>query len=273
MHAAHETGVGRRPLTGVHLEMMLSHYHSSYRRLLCLDYDGTLVPFAPEPQGAVPGTELLALLERLSGDGNNTTLVVSGRDRQTLQRWLGALPVGLVAEHGAWVRPGRGQWRRGARTRTEWKEPIRRVLNDGAAGTPGSLVEEKMASLAWHYRQSDPLLAERRLRELKAALEPLAAEMFLGLLEGNRVLEVREAHVHKGRAVARWLSDPALDFVLAIGDDTTDEDMFRALPETAYTVKVGSGPSAARFSLDGPNQVRCLLAKLAAARGLQTQWG
>ena len=133
MHAAHETGVGRRPLTGVHLEMMLSHYHSSYRRLLCLDYNGTLVPFAPEPQGAAPGPELLALLERLSGDGNNTTLVVSGRDRQTLQRWLGVLPVGLVAEHGAWVRPGRGQWRRGSRVSARSAADS----TEGSHSTPG----------------------------------------------------------------------------------------------------------------------------------------
>jgi trehalose 6-phosphate synthase/phosphatase len=85
-------------------------------------------------------------------------------------------------------------------------------------------------------------------------------------LEGNRIVEVKNAGVSKGQAALRWVSQREWDFILAIGDDLTDEDIFRVLPATAWTIKVGVGASAARFSLGSPGQVASLLTAMVKGR-------
>lgn len=237
-------------------------YHGAARRALLLDYDGTLVPFVADPKEARPDSELMDLLGALSAVAGNEVVMVSGRPRRDLGEWFGGLPVGLIAEHGVWLRPRGGEWRVLKAVATGWKERVRPIMQVFVDRLPGALLEEKEFSLAWHYRAADPERASRRAGELLEALAEVARDMDVQVLEGNKVLEVRNAGVSKGTAATEWLAAVGAEFVLAIGDDWTDEDLFRALPTTAYSVRVGMGQTAARYYVKSPLAVRRLLRSL-----------
>lgn len=253
----------QRRLAGEARRELLEAYRRARQRLILLDYDGTLVPFAGRPEYAWPDRELLQLLQALCDDPKNHVAFVSGRDRTTLSRWLGHLRAAMAAEHGVWLRSPGGEWEVVEELADpSWKEAIRPVLEQYAAHTPGAFVEEKDFSLVWHYRQVDPSLATVRVGELKSALMHLTARLNVGVLDGDRAIEVKDANINKGRVTSRWLEGGAYDFVLAAGDDTTDEDMFAALPPEAYTIKVRFGPTRARFYVDDSRALRELLAEL-----------
>jgi len=233
------------------------------KRLFLLDYDGTLVQFKDKPEYAVPDKELLELITRLAEDKKNTVVIISGRDRNTLEEWFGKLKINLVAAHGMWVREEGREWERIEILSNEWKENIRPILEMHTARTPGSLVEEKEYSLAWHYRRCEPELAAVRVNELKDALDDLIGNLNIGLLSGNKVIEIKDTGVNKGRAASIWLNREEWDFIFAAGDDWTDEDIFNILPDDAWSIKVGSGVSRARFRVDRTENVRELLKRLA----------
>jgi len=244
-------------------DRLITTYNSGENALLLLDYDGTLIPFARKPVLAYPDPELLSILARLSEAPGTEVVVISGRDKQTLEHWFGDLEIGLVAEHGVWTKKRGEPWQVIELLTNEWKRDIRPVLELYLDRTPGSFLEDKEFSLAWHYREADEEFAEVRVGELKADLAPLVANRNLGVLQGNRVIEVRNAGISKGRAALEWVSLRDWGFILAIGDDRTDEDIFSVLPTSAYSVKVGLQPSQSRFNLNSPQEVRILLQELA----------
>jgi trehalose 6-phosphate synthase/phosphatase len=230
-----------------------------------LDYDGTLVPFVEEPKLARPDQEVLDLLAGLAATPGNEVMIVSGRPRRDLEEWFGALPVAFVAEHGVWLRPKGGDWRMLKAITTEWKERVRPILQLYVDRLPGALLEEKEFSLAWHYRRADVEQASRRARELLDALAGFTRNIDVQVLEGNKVLEVRNTGVSKGTAAAEWLGGLGADFILAIGDDWTDEDLFRALPSSAYSVRVGLANTTARYYVSNHTAVRRVLRELSQA--------
>jgi len=241
-------------------------FQKSNKALLLLDYDGTLIPFSPKPAEAVPGARLLGLLEKLTNSHRTQVVIISGRDKGTLEGWFRDLNLGLVAEHGVWIKEkGRG-WETIETLTSDWKKEVRPILESWVDRTPGSFIEEKEFSLVWHYRKTNPRLGELRARELINNLSNTVASLNLQLLEGNKVVEVKNAGINKGRAALRWISREKWDFILALGDDWTDEDTFKALPATAWSIKVRFGTSAARFSLSSPSKATSLLRKLARGR-------
>jgi trehalose 6-phosphate synthase/phosphatase len=244
-------------------ERLLSDFVQADRRLLFLDYDGTLVPFAPFPQAAHPTSELFKMLEALTSDERNEIVLISGRDKETMDRWFGKLPIGIVAEHGIWIRHVGEQWQTIKPVSNQWKPRILPLLQTYADRLPGAFVEEKEYSVAWHYRRADTDLAAIRSKELRDNLVNLTANIDLQVMQGNKVVEVRMAGVNKGAAVLRWLSHDSPPFVLAIGDDWTDEDMFAALSSEAYSVRVGMIQSHARYNVRHYLDVRNLLDQLA----------
>ncbi|MHA1606799.1 MAG: bifunctional alpha,alpha-trehalose-phosphate synthase (UDP-forming)/trehalose-phosphatase [Candidatus Freyarchaeota archaeon] len=255
-----------RRLTSKDRKKLLHDYSRAGRRLILLDYDGTLVPFAEKPERAKPDEELIAILEELTQDVRNEVVIVSGRDRNMLGKWFDRFDVGLIAEHGVWVKEAGGSWETIEPLRNDWKDEVRPLLELYVDRTPGSFIEEKEFSLVWHYRRADPELGLMRARELKDDLLHLTANLNLGILEGNKVIEVKNAGINKGRAVLHWLSMEKWDFILAAGDDWTDEDVFSVLPESAYSIKVGLSPSQARFNVPSLADVRSLLRELAGQR-------
>ncbi len=238
---------------------LIGDSHKSKKRLFFLDYDGTLSPFAEKPEMAKPDKQLPALLKALTNDKRNEVVIVSGRNKESLEKWFEGLDVGLIAEHGAWLKEKGGEWVNSEPLMNDWKEEIRPIFELYVDRTPGSFIEEKDFSLVWHYRKVDPALASARARELKDALLHLTTNLNLGVLEGNKVIEIKNMEINKGQAALRWIPQKKWDFVLAIGDDWTDEDLFTVLPEFAYSIKVGSFPSRARFNVDSVKDVRSLL--------------
>lgn len=239
---------------------LVQAYKSAKKRLLICDYDGTLMGFHPDPQAVIPDQNLLDLLTTLSQEAGNKLVINSGRDKHTLQKWLGPLQIDMAAEHGVWIKKGE-QWRQDDGLADAWKKEVRPVIEELVQRTPGSFIEDKDYSIAWHYRRIDRDLGVKRVREFRDVLQYLTANLDLQVLEGNKVVEIKNAGVNKGKATLQWLNEQDWDFIFAIGDDHTDEDTFKALPDSAFTIKVGMEQTHARYNLLTVEDVRALLAE------------
>jgi trehalose 6-phosphate synthase/phosphatase len=253
---------------------MLQDFASAEQRLLLLDHDGTLVPLARRPHLAQPGQEVLALVRSLSEDPRNSCVVVSGRDRETLQLWYSGIPVHLVAEHGIWIREAHQGWMMPHTYSNDWKQAILPILELYADRLPGAFVEQKEYSIAWHYRSADPDQSRQFVGEMLDHLVQYTAGLDVQVLRGHKVVEVRNAGANKGSASLHWLARREFDFILACGDDWTDEDMFGVLPKTAYSLRIGITSTRARYNLhDSPSLIRLLeqLSRQAVATALTTQ--
>jgi trehalose 6-phosphate synthase/phosphatase len=253
-----------RALTGKALAGLVDQYRRAATRALLLDYDGSLVPFASHPAQATPDSELVDLLRDLASDPVSVVLIVSGRPRVDLERWFAHIPIGLVAEHGAWLRPPGGEWRMMRALTNGWMVQVRPILQLHVDRLPGALLEEKEFSLAWHYRRADPEQASVRAKELLDDLADYTRNIDVQVLEGDKVIEIRNAGVTKGTAAMEWLASNPAEFILATGDDWTDEDLFRALPASAFSIRIGLARTAARYHLGSHAAVRRLLRELRA---------
>jgi trehalose 6-phosphate synthase/phosphatase len=243
-------------------------YTEAARRVLLLHYEGTLTPVEAWRDGARPPPHLLDLLQTLQRDPRNLVAVLSGHDRRTMERACGACGCWLVAEHGAWVwEPPAGPWRPTRPDLTEaWKASVRPLLAQVVARTPGSTLEEHAYALVWQYRLADPDFGRWQAHELFSQLQGLLVGSGLRVQHGHKVVEIRWAEIHKGTMVAQLLTQAApAEWILAIGDDRTDEDMFAAVPPDQWTVKVGPEASGARLSLPTPVEVLTLLHALGEA--------
>lgn len=235
-------------------------YDESNRRLIMLDYDGTLAAFHRDPEKASPTPEVMSVLKKLCDDERNTVVINSGRDHRTLDKWLGGLPLAFAAEHGAFYKED-GVWHKNVEPQA-WDERLMNILHEFEDKTPNSRLEIKATAVAWHYRKVDNWIGMFRSQQLMHALIPVCSQNNLQIMRGNKVIEVKPAEYSKGSEVQRILSNHAYDFILAIGDDVTDEDMFRALPEEAVTIKVGYACDAARYNLQQQKDVLPFLKNL-----------
>ena len=240
---------------------IVTSFKESQKRLLLLDYDGTLIPFASKPGYAKPDRVLISLIKKLTM--LSTVVIASGRDRYTLTDWFGKLPVGLIAEHGVWIKDIGDGWKQITPLNNNWKKEIRPILEFYVDRTPGSFIEEKDFSLVWHYRNVQKELGITRIGEIKSVLASIALNLGIEILDGNKVIEFKNIGINKGRAAQYWISRNDWDFILAAGDDVTDEDLFETLPDNAYSIKVRRGISKARFDVDSYKKLRSLLKKIA----------
>ncbi len=260
----HQREMSSRILSHVHVEELLRRYKNATQRLLLQDYDGTLVQYALIPEEAKPQEAVLNLLRKLAGSSKNDLVLISGRDKNTLDEWFDDIPAGLIGEHGAWLRERNQQWQNPfPQNSSTWKTQIRQILELFVDRLPGSFIEEKEFTLVWHFRKADLEFSSVLAKELADHLQSFAASMNIQVILGNRNVEIRNTGINKGTAATFWMARKSYDFILALGDDTTDEDLFRSLPEQAYSVKVGTGKSAARFNLVSPSDALQLLSRLA----------
>lgn len=241
------------------------HYAAAKTRAIFLDYDGTLADFKDDPQAASPNAETLAIIQTLATTPGNEVTIISGRDRDTLQRWFKGIDVNLIVEHGVWTRARGGEWEMLYQIHADWKQNIRPTLESFVDRTPGSFIEEKNYSLVWHYRKAEQEQAALRANELKDELTNLIANHNLEIMEGNKVIEVKSGGINKGTAALRFIDGNPYAFIFAAGDDWTDEYMFRELPESAITVKVGMTNTAARYKVESVGDMRQLLEALTAS--------
>ena len=243
--------------------MLMHAYSDAKKRLLFLDYDGTLVGFRSLPAQAKPDDELTGLLSTLAADEKNTIVIVSGRDRHTLDQWLGGLHLHFLASHGLWLRYPGQEWSMTVPLDNSWKPSVQHVLQMYSDRMPGSLIEEKEYSLAFHYRQCEPDMVAVKLREVKDALLSMTQSMNLGLQEGHKVLEIKDNRVNKGYGASVFLRGGEYDFIFGVGDDRTDEYLFSALPEGAFSIKIGIGATRAKYHLKSWQSMRSMLGRFA----------
>lgn len=250
--------ITRQIRTRLHTKI-LSDYKSAKKRLLLLDYDGSLVPFAPNYEQVNPPKTLVTLLEKLASTKGNEVVMISGRKSEDLEKWFGKLDINLVAEHGAAIKRRKNKrWQILAEPEQSWKPIIRPALERYAYDTPKSTIENKPHTLVWHYRSSPPYSAQKNAVIIKRVLKPYLKEFGLEIMQGNKILEIKNPAISKGIAAERWLSRH-YDFIFGLGDDLTDEELFAALPDDAVSVKVGHGRTRANYRLPDFYAVRDLL--------------
>ena len=240
-------------------EEIVKKFNSGIEKLFLLDYDGTLVPFAGRPEEAGPTPELIHLLSKVARKEGVHLAIISGRDKETLGKWLGKVNACLIAEHGVWIKEHGKTWGMIRPLNKGWKKSLMPLLQNYSDLLPGSLIEEKDYSLVWHFRKSDPEQASKIAREMLDELMNFTANMEVQILHGNKVIEIKNTGINKGTIANHLLSRDHYKFVLAIGDDVTDEDMFRVLPKSACTIKVGMKTSYAKYNLQNYMEVRKLL--------------
>lgn len=242
---------------------IVNGYKNAKKRLIFIDYDGTLMNFVSDKitTNAAPDGKVKKLLGNLAKQKNTKLCIVSGRPKETLEEWFGDLPIAIGAEHGAWIKYD-GEWSRQQFSWKEYKKKIKTVLESYRDRTPGSMIEEKDFSLVWHYRNVPTELATIRNASLDHALRKMLEDSDFGVYRGAKIIEIKPRKINKGVVVDDLIAFYRPDFTFAIGDDYTDEDMFKALPEDGYSVRVGLVDTYARFQVLEVNDVLKLLKKL-----------
>ncbi len=252
---------GTVSLDGEKLGRFLDDFRGAEKRILFLDYDGTLVPIANKPQLAVPDKKVLALLKRITKIPDADVVIISGRGKHDLDEWFGKLKLTVIAEHGVWIKKPRGKWRLARQLRNDWKPAIMQILVRYSDMLPGSTIEEKDYSVVWHFRNSDSSISELRVKEFVDDMVQFTAANEIDVLLGKKVVEIKCSGVSKGDTAIDLLSHDEYDFVMAAGDDDTDEALFKAMPDGAYTIKIGKRKSFADFSLPSSTELVDILEK------------
>ena len=240
---------------------IIAHFQVSQKRLILLDYDGTLTSFEPTPELALPSRKLIDLLTNLGNNPKNILVLVSGRDRNTLDTWFGKLPLILIAEHGTFIK--KSEWKSTITDALQWKEGVLKIMKQFALNTSGAFLEEKTYSICWHYRNVEELKGFAQSRELINLLNDYLVGSGASIIDGNKVIEIKPAQINKGSAIQLAFDVKEYDFCIAMGDDQTDEDLFAVVAQyKGITVKVGQAASKAKYRLETIQMVHSLLEKL-----------
>ena len=242
---------------------LVEKFKNAGNKIIFLDYDGTLVNYEFIPKNAKLSEQINEILIKLIDKPNVKVVIISGRGYQDIDKLLVHLPIDIVAEHGA-MRKENGVWKNQINIDDAWKKGVIDIFNQLILKCPGSYIEEKRFSLTWHYRNTDPQSGYTHSRELIRLLEKTVHSGNLRILDGNMVVEVLTNENGKGKAVKKLIEATNYDFILSVGDDATDEEMFEFLLHNtnAYTIKVGNGDTFAKDKIADINDVMLLLKQL-----------
>lgn len=229
-----------------------------------LDYDGTLREFESLPRNAFPHDELHSVLKRLEAESNMDVYIISGRQKDDLEDWLGMYSFTLIAEHGnSYSIPFSDEWTQMyPNADMSWKDRVVEVLDHYVGSTPGSFVEVKTSAVVWHYRQSDPEFGQWKAHQLMSEIVEMLSNLPVEIHHGKKIVEISSIHVNKGAAVEHFLAEKSYDLVLCAGDDQTDEGMFRLGNENMLSVKIGKGDTHAQYRIQDPSAFRDLLQRI-----------
>lgn len=242
---------------------LVTLFNKAKQKIIFLDYDGTLSPLVKHPDLAKPSSECINTLTDLAKIPNLDLVIISGRDKETLEQWFPIKNINFAAEHGAWIKRFGSEWKTLQPLADGWKPQIIAILEMYTNRVPGTFVEEKDYSVCWHYRNADPETAAAKTKELSDDLVNLTANSDLQVMQGNKVIEVKVAGTNKGTAALQFLAQKKYNFIMAAGDDVTDEDLFKALPKKSHTIKVGIAKSRAKHNLFDSDEMIELLKKMA----------
>ncbi|MEP7127225.1 MAG: trehalose-phosphatase [Chitinophagales bacterium] len=240
--------------------MIAEKYKTAKSRLILLDYDGTLADFSAIPDEAYPHGDALALLQKLAAMPHTKLAIVSGRGSESIDYLFPDMPIDIIAEHGAMIKQFK-EWKQLVSDDGKWKASLLEVLDKFTKMCPGAFVEEKRFGLAWHYRNCNEQQGIDFSRQLIHELTSLAEQFHLKITDANKVVEINSKRISKAVAVDYFLSLNSFDYILCIGDDKTDEDMFHVLSgnRNAFTIKVGEGMTFAKYRVKSVEDVINLL--------------
>jgi trehalose 6-phosphate synthase/phosphatase len=208
----------------------------------------------------VPGPDLIELLNQLATPQNDI-FIISGRSSYWLEKHFGTLPINLIAEHGARCKWKDSEWTTEIQTHSEWKQRIFTIMDRFVRRCPHSFIEEKEFSIVWHFRNAHVEQGKLRASELVCELSEYIYNRHLQVIQGDKIIEVRNSGIDKGTAIKKVLAEDNYDFIFAVGDDKTDEDMFKTLvnKKNCFTIKVGPNASYAQYNVMKPQMVISLL--------------
>ena len=230
-------------------DQFISAYQKAKHRILFLDYDGTLVSFAKYPELATMDKNTLKIIRDLSDDSKNKIVIISGREKDFLEKQFNGVNITLIAEHGYFIKKTGENWETAIPAVEYWKEDVIPILSEYVNRCSGTFIEEKTGSIAWHYRNADSDYVQLRLHELRDNLaEIIRHKTNFEILEGNKVLEVKCGKYDTVQTAFSLMKNESFDFILAAGDDISDEFLFKALPDSAITIRVGLIPTIAKYN-------------------------
>ncbi len=272
---------------------IIPQYEKSTRRLLFFDYEGTLPSSSSstetaesnfQSKGTKPSQEILALLEDLASDKHNTVFIVTGREAKLVNEWFGSVKdLGLAAEHGFMYKFNNGKenkWTRMIKNyNNEWITACVDILEPYTERCEGSFLEIKEASVVWQYRDCDQELGKSFATVITSELECSVKKLNLKVINGKGYVEVIAMGINKGSFVSYIIkenltNDHLPDFILCVGDDTTDEKMFHYLRNKEKdirkyiknvkinTVTVGKKPSDAMYYVNNSRGVQEMIGEL-----------
>lgn len=266
------------PVTSEGLFSWMQHLKDK-RVLFFCDLDGTLLPIASHPSEVRMGEKTSRLLHEIAENDRFQFVIVSGRDKEFLddQFVKRNFSFSLAACHGAYAYSMRDRrWENLVpQDGSQWRDMVMEVLKLYTIRTPGSFIEDKGHAITWHYRSSPTGFGEFLANKLFIELEEGLTSQPVQVVRGKKVIEVKSIHANKGSFVRHWIQqmdrDQRPDVIIALGDDTTDEDMFRALQEqteiSAYCIKVGDESSSARYYIKDQSTVDPLLERMLSSLG------
>lgn len=241
-------------------DKILKEVKTSKKKLVLLDYDGTLVEFNENPELAVIDDELKKTIYTIINQKNTQLAIISGRDQEFLEKNFDNKKIILAAEHGQYMKFKQKKWVKISPLNRKWINNLKPVFESFTNRTPGTFIEIKKSSIAWHYRITDPELAAGRVVELNTVLSSMISDDLI-IINANNVIEVTPSAINKGTTVSEILSKGKYDLIISIGDDVTDENMFKYLPKNSITIKVGKKTTKAKYYVDNVKNVRSLLNK------------
>ena len=223
-----------------------------------LDLDGTLLEIAETPDAVGIGPDEKVLIERLVAGTGGAVAVISGRALARIDQILAPLVLPAAGQHGAERRDAKGVRHR-HRFPANVLRPVAVGIRSFAAQHQGLVFEDKGASVALHYRKA-PQLARAAQAAMRDAAGPLGEAV--EVQDGKMVVELKPAGCDKGKAIAQFMQEApfAGRTPVFIGDDVTDEYGFRVVNAMGgHSIKVGEGPSVARWRLENPASTRAWL--------------
>lgn len=259
-------------MRNIDLSNIDTDYLRAKSRLILLDYDGTLIPFDLHPKDSKPSVSAKLILRSLAADPKNCIVLISGREKENLETFWGDLQIVLVAEHGAFYKQLNGSWKTMFSSSVTWMPQALTALNALSFQYQGSFVEKKKYSVVWHYRAIADNVTESDRRQILAALRSLPMSKHFVISHNEFTIELRSPEIDKGSFVARWIGGQYFDFVMAIGDSQTDEDLFDILDSNSYSIRVGkSDHSSAHFYLENQTAVLPLLQRLSETQRVELE--
>ncbi len=259
----HQTKLNIRLINQKLSREISENYKNAKKRIIFLDYDGTLVSFTKDPEKTQIDKKTLNIIKNIVQNPQNKLIIISGRKKEFLDKQFANIKLTLVAEHGFYMKEFGDEWKCTVNVSPNWKETILPILNEYVNRCNGTFVEEKSGSVVWHFRNAELDYAQLRLHELRDDLvEIIKHKTDFDIIEGNKVLEVKCGKFNKGETAKQLTENEDYDFILAVGDDKTDETMFAALPQMAVTIKVGLNPTLAKYNIANSSEFVAFLSEI-----------